>query len=234
VRQWRSLNKIEQNLSDSSMTTTARSTMYLSEQEDLEDPPALRPGAYVTHSDEVDPALTKKKSLFSFPSLKWSGSSKPAAEKKYDAALYSFGKSTTSTKSHSIPASEGSPTLSSSNLEDLNSRLKSFKSSRTLSLNHGGKSFEEHDRRTKIPMIFDNHFTYTKSDISELLSGYGGSGMSGQYNAGDDNLQSMEEGGTGNQSQNQNPLIQSLKTAIKTMSSEIETLEEKCIDIEDR
>jgi flagellar biosynthesis chaperone FliJ len=58
--------------------------------------------------------------------------------------------------------------------------------------------------------------------------------MSGQYNAGDDNLQSMEEGGTGNQSQNQNPLIQSLKTAIKTMSSEIETLEEKCIDIEDR
>lgn len=201
------------------MAVSSRSSKYLSEQEDLEDPPSLRPGAYLSHGDEPA-ALATKKSLFSLSSFKFSSQKKNETERKYDTALYSFGKQT--------PPTASTNTLSTSNLQDLNSRLKSFKSSRTLSVNHRNMSFEEREIRNKIPQLFDTHFTYSKADITALFSSYGGNSGSGGGSS-DDNLRNMEEGGG-----NQNPLIQSLKSALKTMSSEIETLEEKCSEVESR
>lgn len=216
----------------------SRSLKYLAEQEDLEDPPSLRPGAYDYNpansngfqlKTKSEPApMLKKKSLFS--SLKWGlGSSRQRTkehERKYDSALYSFGK----------PSLNNNPgTLSSSNLEDLNSRLKTFKSSRTItsSNRHLEESYDEPASRQKIPPLFASHFTYSKADITELLSSYNHistpSSPHHQSTVNDDKLLSMEEGGG-----NQNPLIQSLKAALKTMTSEIDSLEELCVDVEDR
>jgi hypothetical protein len=205
---------------------------YLSEQEDLEDPPSLRPGAYeysyVSNGEQTTAPMIKKKSLFSFSSLKWSNQKKNENERKYDAALYSFGPSASNPNS--------TTTLSNSNLENLNSRLKSFKSSRTLSSHHHAESFEEIESRLKIPPLFATHFTYSRADLAQLCASSALSSSPLQLEkapGADSSLLSMEEGGL-NQNQNQNPLIQSLKAALKTMASEIDTLEEQCVDIEDR
>ena len=206
------------------MEKSSRSLRYLAEQEDLEDPRSLRPGAYESFGEEPSQTpMVKKKSLFS--SLKWGSSSGRTKEKelKYDSALYSFGK----------PAlNQNTSTLSSSNLEDLNSRLKTFKSSRTLSGHNHNESFEEPPSRYKIPPLFATHFTYNKAYITDLLSGYALSSSQHQSGGVEDKLLSMEEGGGGGG--NQNPLIQSLKAALKTISSEIDSLEEQCVVIEDR
>ena len=65
-----------------------------------------------------------------------------------------------------------------------------------------------------------------------MLSGYALSSSQHQSGGVEDKLLSMEEGGGGGG--NQNPLIQSLKAALKTISSEIDSLEEQCVVIEDR
>ena len=205
------------------MDKSSLSLKYLEEQEDLEDPPSLKPGAYVSHSPDEPAPLSQKKSLFNLSSFSWKSKKKTKkkmeSERKYDEALYSFGKS-------NATSSPQTQKLSSSNLKDLNDRLRSFKSSRTL--HSRGDSLSEPESTNKMPQLFASHFTYSKNDITELISGYGQHLQSGNI---DNKLMSMEEGEIAG---NQNPLIQSLKAALKTMSSEIDSLLEHCIDIEDR
>lgn len=213
---------------------------YQFEQEDLEDPPSLRPGAHTNGHQSRSQLLKKKSSLFQFPSFKRSGHKKQGHDAtNFDNSLYSFS------NPHS---NANSTTLSSTNLENLNNRLQSFKSSRSLSMSQSGHFTTgvgenvaqslgggEGAAGQKIPQLFADHFTYSKADVAELLSGHPTSSHAPSPLAptGHD-LLILEEGGGSGRDGNQNPIIQSLKAALKTMTSEIDSLEEKCSAMEQR
>eukprot|EP00602_Paraphysomonas_sp_CaronLab_P007695 CAMPEP_0185025764 /NCGR_PEP_ID=MMETSP1103-20130426/9150_1 /TAXON_ID=36769 /ORGANISM="Paraphysomonas bandaiensis, Strain Caron Lab Isolate" /LENGTH=826 /DNA_ID=CAMNT_0027559079 /DNA_START=89 /DNA_END=2569 /DNA_ORIENTATION=+ len=75
----------------------------------------------------------------------------------------------------------------------------------------------------KLDDLFENHFSYSQDDIQKILgssSATASSSMASQRNLAD--------------TSNQNPLIQELKTVLKTQSEEIITLREKCVLIEER